>query len=95
MYQDITIVTAFFDIGRGSWNSGNFKRTSEDYLNYFKYLATLENEMVIFTSIEYADKIQEIRGSLPTKIITLDFSKKFKYTIKRIDRIIKSPEYQA
>lgn len=93
--HDITIVTAFFDIGRGNWNSGNFKRTSDDYLNYFKWLATLENKMVIFTSAEYVDKVKQIRGSLPTKIITLDFNKKFKYTIKRIDQILKTPEYQA
>lgn len=47
--SDITIVTAFFDIGRGEWATGGFKRTPEDYLNYFKQLAVLENEMIIFT----------------------------------------------
>lgn len=92
MNKSITIVTAFFDIGRGKWQH-NFKRSTEDYLSYFTHLATLDNEMIIFTSKEFVEVIKKIRGSKKTTIIELNFDQKFKYTIKKIDNVLQSPEY--
>ncbi len=48
----ITIVTAFFNIGRGKIEnevSKNLKRGTDVYLSYFSYLAELDNDMIIFT----------------------------------------------
>lgn len=51
----ITIVTAYFDIGRSQWTSQNgfaprIERTTDEYMSWFSNLAQLENDMVIFTS---------------------------------------------
>jgi protein YibB len=50
----ITLVTAFFDIGRAEWTAGpglasRYRRSATDYLHYFENLARLRNNMVIFT----------------------------------------------
>ncbi|MBD5709322.1 WlaTC/HtrL family glycosyltransferase, partial [Citrobacter freundii] len=55
MNSSITIVTAFFDIGRGDWTSNkgfspHLERTADTYIQYFENLSKLDNDMVIFTS---------------------------------------------
>ena len=55
---DITVVTAFFDIGRGEIKkeeSKNLKRSPEIYFSYFNFLAELDNDMVIFTEEKYKE----------------------------------------
>lgn len=94
MNQSITIVTAFFDIGRGEWQH-NFPRSSQSYLSYFKNLATLENEMVIFTQKEFISTIREYRGNKPTHIIEIDFQDKYKNVINKVQNILDSPKYQS
>jgi len=93
MNQSILIVTAFFEIGRGEWDQ-SFKRTSEIYLSRFKTLAELDNEMIVFTSKEFTNKILQIRNNKPTKIIVIDFDKKFRHTIQKIQNILDSSQYQ-
>jgi protein YibB len=112
MNSSITIVTAFFDIGRGEWTVNNgfrpkLARTSEVYFSYFKYLAELENDMVVFTSSDLKPHVEAIREGKPTKIITLDIKRKFKGIRRKIDAIqrddafknkvvpnqLKNPEY--
>ena len=69
MSSDITIVTAFFDIGRGSWPAvvrGRVlppyqHRTTETYLNYFSLLASIDNPMIIYTQDDLVDDIRKIR----------------------------------
>lgn len=93
MNKSITIVTAFFDIGRGEWQH-NFQRSSQNYLSYFKNLATLENAMVIFTQKEFVPIIRKYRGNKPTHIIEIDFDKKFAHTIKKIQSILDNDQYK-
>ena len=69
--SDVTIVTAFFDIGRGDWTPDKglphyLHRTTDTYVERFGNLATLENEMVIYTSADLVDKVTELRGDRPT-----------------------------
>lgn len=94
--QSITIVTAFFDIGRGSLEKKDIPsyllRTTETYFSYFSNLAKLNNPMVVFTSNEYIDKIKEIRKGKPTEIISFDIFK-FKRTSQKIRDIQNSPEF--
>ena len=83
---DITIVTAFFDIGRGEIKkeeSKNLKRSPEIYFSYFNFLAELDNDMIIFTEEKYKEKIQKMRKNKKTKIITFDLNKKFSKIIKK------------
>ncbi len=76
----ITIVTAFFDIGRGNIPKDKgypayLTRTTDTYFEYFSNLATLENEMIIFTSPDLKERIENIRKGKPTKVIALELGK--------------------
>lgn len=65
MTHDVSIVTAFFDIGRASWQVGGraseFSRSNEQYLHWFANLAPLKNSMVIFTEKQFADEVLALR----------------------------------
>lgn len=98
--NDITIVTAFFDIGRGEWSPDKglphyLQRTNETYLKRFGHMAKLENDMVIYTSKEFVDDIKFLRQDRPTQIYTLDFPNSFKKLRGEVQRIQNDPEYQA
>lgn len=100
MSSSITIVTAFFDIGRGSWTSDkgfspHLERTSDTYIQYFKNLAKLDNEMVIFTSSDLKPIVEEIRAGKKTTVIALDVNKKFRHIKKRISEIQQDPEFRS
>lgn len=100
MNSEITIVTAFFDIGRESWSVENghpdyLFRTSDTYLSYFEKIASLNNEMVIFTSDDFADKIREIRAGKPTKIIIFDYKNKLYNIKRRVDKIQSSDSFKS
>ena len=69
MTDNITVVTAFFDIGRGDLPA-EFRgrllphhqhRSVETYFEFFKNLAKLKNDMVIYTTREFEDRIRAIR----------------------------------
>ena len=69
MTDNITVVTAFFDIGRGDLPA-EFRgrllphhqhRSVETYFEFFKNLAKLKNDMVIYTTSEFAERIKNIR----------------------------------
>lgn len=95
--SDITIVTAFFDIGRGNLKRDNMPnymmRSNDTYLKYFSYLAKLENDIVVFTSPEFVNRIKEIRQDKPTVVITFDFYGKLKNIKHKIEKIQKNPSF--
>lgn len=98
--NDVTIVTAFFDIGRGDWSHEKglpayLQRTNETYLERFGYMAKLENDMVIFTSKEFVEDIKALRQDRPTNILTIDFPNSFHKLRDEIKRVQNDPEYQA
>lgn len=56
MDDDITMVTAFYDIGRGKWNN-EFIRSSQYYIqSFFKYL-DYPYKMICFIDDRYIDEI--------------------------------------
>ncbi|STZ08826.1 protein YibB [Moraxella caprae] len=89
--SNITIVTAFFDIGRGEISTEDYpnylKRTTDTYFEYFSNLAQLENDMVVFTSKEFEQRILDIRKEKNTKVIIFDFKNKLNYHRKLISNI--------
>ncbi|WP_104490080.1 WlaTC/HtrL family glycosyltransferase [Acinetobacter indicus] len=96
---EITIVSAFFDIGRGNWGEekghpGYLKRSCEKYIDYFSNLAELENNMIIFTSSEFVGKIQEIRGNKDTIIVEMDINNKFSKCKDEIRAIQNSSKFK-
>lgn len=99
---NITIVTAFFDIGRGDWTPEKglphyLHRSNETYLERFGHLATLNNEMVIFTSADLVDAISKYRVGKEdiTKIITIDYKDMFKEERLNIAAIQTDEDYRS
>lgn len=71
------------------------ERKSETYIEYFKNLSTLENEMIIFTSSDLKPEIEKIREGKRTTVVTLDINNKFKNIKKRISNIQESDEFKS
>ncbi|HBO24725.1 MAG TPA: protein YibB [Providencia sp.] len=99
MNKSITLITAFFDIGRGNWNaksgrSDRLERTAETYFNYFNKLSSIDNKIIVFTSPDLKEQILKIREGKPTHVITLDLHHKFKYTINKISAIQHSDSFK-
>lgn len=57
--QQLTIVTGFFDFGRG--NHKEQARSSQNYLDYFRKWARLQNHVIVYTTKEFAPKVEAIR----------------------------------
>lgn len=57
--EEITIVTAFFDINRS--NMKGFNRTNQKYLEYFKFWARIKNKIVVFSDKETIKEVKKIR----------------------------------
>lgn len=66
----ITIVTAFFSIGRENWNG--FQKTDEEYFRYFEFWAGLKNKLIAYVSHEeQAKEIYHIRDKFGQKDNTI------------------------
>ena len=97
--NDLTIVTAFFDIGRDNWIKEKslpqyLHRTTETYFERFKYLSTLHNEMFVFTQPEFVERIIKIRAGKTTNIVVFDFPGEFAGLRHRINFVQQHPEYR-
>jgi len=98
MNNDITIVTAFFDIGRGDWTPDRgfpsyLHRTTDTYFERFSHLAQLDNEMFIFTSSDMIDRVASLRKDKETTIFEFDLSSEAIDLRERIEIIYATPEY--
>ena len=98
--NDITIVTAFFDIGRGDWTPDKglphyLHRTNQTYLQRFGHMAKLENPMVVYTSKEFVNDIKFLRQDRVTDILTVDFENNFQELREKVSKVQKNPEYQS
>lgn len=99
MTTDITIVTAFFDIGRGDWTSDKgfpnyLHRSTDTYFERFSHLAKLDNEMFIFTSKDLIDRVADIRGDKPTVIFEFDLASEAVDLREQIELVYSIPDYQ-
>jgi len=98
--NDITIVTAFFDIGRGDWSPDKgfpsyLHRTTDTYFDRFAHLAQLENEMFIFTSRDLVDRVAKLRGDRPTTIFEFDFPNEATEMRDAIELVQVLPSFQT
>ena len=59
MMKEIKIVTAFFDIGRGEYET--HKRSTDTYFEYFKFWARIKNDLIVYCDPENVECIKEIR----------------------------------
>jgi protein YibB len=60
--QEMTITTAFFDVGRGNWKGYN--RSLEEYKEYSKNMLSLDCNMVIYTTSDLVDHFLESRKKI-------------------------------
>lgn len=104
---DITVVTAFFDIGRGSLPTSHRGRVLpphqhrgvDTYFDYFRNLAKIKNNLVVYTTGNFARTIHEIRKENgledKTKIIVCDsyLPDNFHSVKEKIEKIMNSPSY--
>lgn len=72
--SEITIVSGFFDIGRG--NMQGFERSSNKYVEYFKFWARMRNKLIVYTDKITAEQVLKIRDEFQlqdrTKVIIVD-----------------------
>ncbi len=72
--KEITVVTAFFDIGRDKFKA--IPRDNSKYFNNFKFWARLQNNLIVYTSSEFEKEIYQIREEFgmkdKTKVIVID-----------------------
>ena len=75
MHDGITLVTAFFPIGRGEW-TGKAQRSDDKYFKYFQHWARIHNDLVVYTTPENAERIRQntslLRKNKYTKSISLN-----------------------
>jgi protein YibB len=57
--KEIKIVSAFFDIGRGDYET--HKRSTDQYFEYFRFWARIQNELIVYCDPENVDRIRKIR----------------------------------
>ena len=72
--SEITIVSGFFDIGRGDMTG--FQRSNQKYVEYFRFWARMRNKLVVYTDKATAEQVLKIRDSFHlkdrTRIIIID-----------------------
>ena len=91
MRNDVTIVTALFNIER----EGMDGRDWDEYLRWFTVTLQLKCPMTVFVSEDLVDFVKEKRGKLPTEIIMQDVEEMPYYHLKdQIQEILDSPEYK-
>lgn len=99
----IDIVTAFFDIGRGSWEGSKnnteiphfIKRTNTDYIDNFKRLCKIKNRIVVFTEEKFYDQLIEIGEQFGTnlKVIKYDLKNNFKDIKDKIRLVMDNSDF--
>ena len=95
----ITIVTAFYDIGRGDWTPDKglphyLQRTTDTYIERFSHMAKMENEMIVFTTPDIIEKLRPLRGDRPTKFVSFDIFSKYENLIKDVQNIQRTDAFQ-
>lgn len=99
--SNISIVTAFFDIGRGSWTPEQgypsyIKRDTDTYIDRFLTLCELDTDITLFTSIDIEEKIRQrlLYRKPKTTIISVDLFKTFAELRNRIINIQTSQDFK-
>jgi protein YibB len=72
---NISIVTAFYDIGRGDWTPDKglphyLQRSTDTYIERFTHLTKLDNELIVVTTPDIGKRLKEINNKV--KIVEYD-----------------------
>jgi protein YibB len=95
--SDITIVTAFYDIGRGDWTPDKglphyLQRSTDTYIERFTHLTKLANELIVVTSPDIGKRLKQISNKV--KIIEYDPFEEFSTTSSKIIGIQESVSFK-
>ena len=97
----ISIVTAFYDIGRGDWTPDKglphyLHRTTDTYIERFSQLLKLDNDIVVYTSSEIAKKLTDLCENVKENVTIVEFDvfTEFDYMRQEIYQIQQNPEFQ-
>lgn len=91
-WSQITLVTSLVNINREMYDGRNFV----DYANWFLNTIRIPAPMIIYTEPILIDLVKEIRGSLPTKIISQTLNTiPLVWSIPFVDQIQQSDYWKA
>ena len=94
--NEITIVTAFFDINRANMNG--FNRSNQKYIDAFKFWARIKNKIVVFSDKETLEQVKQIRNEFglleKTECIEIDDYLKIDYELfLSIDSVMSNKQF--
>lgn len=97
----ISIVTAFYDIGRGDWsmdvqkNGGPLphylQRSVDKYIDHFTRMCEIDTEIIVYTSSDIAPRLSAISPNV--KVVEYDYFNIHKELRDKIESIQTSPEF--
>lgn len=97
----ISIVTAFYDIGRGDWsmsvekNGGPLphylQRSVDKYIDHFTRMCEIDTEIIVYTSSDIAPRLSAISPNV--KIVEYDYFNIHKDLRDRIESIQANPDF--
>jgi len=87
---EFTIVTDFFDIGRGQDANKELSRTKERYFEEFSYWARIRNKLIVYTDSKSAERVKEIRAQfgLLDKTVVVEIDNLFEIEGGLLERMI-------
>lgn len=91
---DITLVTDFFDIGRGQDKNEELRRTAEKYFEEFRRWARIQNTLIVYTDSVSARRVREIRAEfgMEEKTIIIETDNLFELEPELLERMEKAAE---
>lgn len=97
----ISIVTAFYDIGRGDWSTSVQKnggplphylqRSVDKYIDHFTRMCEIDTEIIVYTSSDIAPRLAAISPNV--KVVEYDYFNLHQELRDKIEAIQSSPEF--
>lgn len=97
----ISIVTAFYDIGRGDWSTNLEKnggplphylqRSVDKYIDHFTRMCEIDTEVIVYTSPDLAPRLAAISSNV--KVVEYDYFNLHKELRDKIESVQSSPEF--
>lgn len=97
--NQVSIVTAFYDIGRGSWTPDKdlpqyLQRSNQVYFERFRHLTRLKNDITVITSPDLAEEIRDLVSDSPNvTVVVFDIQKNMASIKESISNILSTANY--
>jgi protein YibB len=97
----ISIVTAFFDIGRGDWTTSTEKnggplphylqRSVDKYIDHFTRMCEIDTEVIVYTSPDLSERLAAVSPNV--RVVEYDYFNIHKKLRDQIEKVQTSPEF--